>query len=209
MIREDLLEFQYYLDKLSMFMKESYGITEQVEIFYRQLYEVNIKLDYFFSKLNIFENQIEIPHDILDVIGSIFGLYRQFTIQVNNQDIQIDLNDEDFLTYIKCQIVKQNFKGTYEEIKKLYTTDDTQALYTGMNFIYNLTESMLCRIYFSNYTNYDTDIQNLFLAGYLTVESMGISYQRVLQNIGNLSMFAPEGEEDLPDYYYFDKGYFA
>ena len=54
MIREDLLEFQYYLERLSKFMQESYGITGQVETFFQLLAEVNRYYDEFFAEMDCF-----------------------------------------------------------------------------------------------------------------------------------------------------------
>ena len=71
-------------------------------------------------------------------------------------------------------------------------------------------ESANCRIYFSNHNDYSSQIENLFLAGYLTIESMGITYDRELENIYDISTFA---SDDLitttNDYYKFDIGRFA
>lgn len=211
MIREDLLEFQYYLNRLSMFMKESYGITEQTELFYRQLKTVNEQFDIFFNNLKIFDDKIVFLSDFLDLIGSYFECYRQFTIQLNGSYIQINLqNNREFLDYIRCQIIKQNFKGTYDEIKRLYTHYENREIKSGLvdlQFDYVLLqedqESLSCRIYFSNYNNYTEQIKNLFLAGYLTIESMGINYDRECINIYDISTFASDETLSLSngDYY--------
>ena len=210
MIRKDLLDFQYYLNRLSMFMKESYGIAEQNEIFYRQLYQVNTQFDKFFKNLDIWGND-EIPSEALDLIGSIFGCYRNFTIKLNDSYVQIDLDDNDFILYIKCQIVKQNFKGTNEELIKLYTTYNKEGL-LKLQFDYILLAtvgSLNCRIYFSNFNDFSSNIQNLFDAGYLTIESMGINYDREKLNISSIATFAPDDLLTEYDYYKFDKGVFA
>ena len=222
MIRKDLLEFQYYLNRLSMFMKESYGITEQTELFYRQLKVVNEQFDIFFNNLKIFGDEIVHLSDFLDLIGSYFECYREFTIQLNGSYIQINLEDNsEFLDYIKCQIIKQNFKGTYEEIKRLYTHLENNQVKQGLvdlQFDYILlktsledTSSLNCRIYFTNFNTYSEQIQNLFLAGYLTIESMGINYVRACINIYDISIFAADDIDvnSHPDYYEFDEGRFA
>lgn len=201
MIREDLLEFQYYLDRLSMFMKESYGITEQTEIFYRQLYEVNQQLDFAFTNLDIWNNQ-NIKSEFLDLIGAIFGLRRSFNIEytyINDQQEEINvkknisLNDNDFLIYIKCQIIKQNFQGTNEELERLYThykNNKQEAGLIDLCFIYILTiGSANCSIYFQNSSSFSENIIELFKAGYLTIESMGIKYTKDVGSIFTLGRF--------------------
>ena len=215
MIREDLLEFKYYMDRLSMFMKESHGIKEQVEIFFQQLAKVNEILDEYFSELDIFElngeKEATSSSAILDKLGAIFGCYRRFTVSVPAQgtvtahNTDVELNDNEFALYIKCQIVKQNFNGTREELAKLYTTYEDNRKIEGallpLTFIYVLYQtttgaspvlnSVQCQIYWSDSENYDSqNLKELFLAGYLTIESMGIRYIRILQNIAWLGIYA-------------------
>lgn len=205
MIRKDLLEFKYYLDRLSMFMNESYGIQEQVEIFYQQLKTIDENFDYLLEKLDIFniseeEYKEDLPSEILDKIGAIFGCYRKFTILLNGDYEEIELNDEDFLIYIKCQIVKQNFQGTREELTGIYTTYEdtklTENAILDLIFVYVLHQvpegnppilnSVQCNIYWTNYTQYSENLRKLFLAGYLTIESVGILYNRLLRNVDDL-----------------------
>lgn len=209
MIRKDLLEFKYYLDRLSMFMKESYGIQEQVEIFYQQLKQANEQFEYLFDQLDIFNVQDEnIPENyvsaLIDKIGVIFGCYRKFTIFLNNQYEEINLNDEDFIIYIKCQIVKQNFQGTREQLSAIYTTYEdgqvTKNKLLDLIMVYVLYQvptgsppvlnSVQCNIYWCNYSQYSENLLKLFLAGYLTIESMGILYNRLAQNINDLLIYA-------------------
>jgi hypothetical protein len=225
MIRKDLLDFQYYLNRLSMFMKESYGITEQVEIFYQQLKRVNEEYDYFFDQLDIFNVQNkELPSNyvssLIDKVAAIFGCYRHFTINLEGTDIDINLTNEDFITYIKCQIVKQNFDGTREQLKRIYTTIEEKetiksedSLDLILVYMLNPTpeNTLQCTIYWVNFTDYSENLQKLFLAGYLTIESMGVLYNRLLQNIDTLSVFADVGETYADSFYYFagqDKDYF-
>lgn len=223
MLREDLLEFKYYLDRLSMFMKESHGIAEQTEIFYRQLVQVNSALDQFFGQLDIFGFTGEPTESsaVLDKIGAIFECYRNFTVLVPEQGqtpahhVEVDLDDRDFAVYIKCQIAKQNFMGTREELAKIYSTYDESEKKRGLldlTFIYvfyQVTDttpvflnSSQCDIYWSNATEYSSaKLEALFRAGYLTIESMGILYNRTITNVEFLGTFARVLERSAGDYY--------
>ena len=204
MIRKDLLDFQTYLNRLSLFMRQSSGIKEHIEIFYRQLYQVNKCFDELMEYLNIFNSNTKISTNVLDNIGSIFGCYRKFTVTYDNTYKEVDLNDDDFIVYIKCQIVRQNFKGTNEDLEKLYSLNSDKSI-TPLSLIYIMRENSLdCSIYFSNYNAFSDDIQTLFLAGYLTIESMGINYYRNLSNVTNIAMFASDDlGSDAPNFYKF------
>ncbi len=224
MIREDLLEFQYYLNRLSMFMKESYGMQEQFEIFYQQLLQVNNEFDYLFDQLDIFNKQgKELPSTwvskLIDKIGAIFGCYRKFTIFINNEYEELNLEDDEFIIYIKCQIVKQNFQGSREELSTIYSTFDDGKVTKGlldllMVYVLYQTQSPLllnsvqCNIYWSNYSQYSENLRKLFLAGYLTIESMGILYNRITQNIDGLGIFSSIVTLSDGDYYTMDTTYY-
>ena len=217
MIRKDLLEFQYYLNRLSMFMKESYGMQEQFEIFYQQLLQVNNQFVYLFDQLDIFNTQDKELLDtwvskLIDKIGAIFGCYRKFTIIINEKYEELNLDDYDFIIYIKCQIIKQNFKGTREELSYIYSTFDDGKVTKGLldlvmvYVLYQtqvplLLNSVQCNIYWSNYSQYSDNLRKLFLAGYLTIESMGILYNRITQNIDGLGIFASIVTLSDGDYY--------
>lgn len=213
MIREDLLEFKYYLDRLSMFMKQSYGINEHIEIFYQQLYQVNKCYDELIATLQIFNRNPddEILSDTLDNLGNIFGCYRKFTINYidsNNNPVYKEINledDNDFLVYIKCQIIKQNFDGTFGQLQTLYSTENQNGLVPlKLTYVISRANSLDCDIYFDNNGNFSQDIKDLFLAGYLSIESMGIKYTRHLENTGGIAMFALDDiASNAPDYYKF------
>lgn len=213
MIREDLLDFKYYLDRLSLFMKESYGIKEHIKTFYRQLEKINSYFDEFLKYFNIWGNNPKyIPTgEILDNIGEIFGCHRKFTIPIisNNENKYYMVNltdDDDYLLYIKCQIIKQNFMGTNENLEKFYNINNN---YLPFNFTYMVNQEIQnniaqCNIYFNNYDAIDKNknpifsdnIKILFENGYLTIESMGILYRRLLQNINKFAKYEDKNEEN-------------
>lgn len=206
MIRQDLLDFQYYLNNLSMFMRESYGIQEHLFIYYKLLDEVNNEFNKFFNSLNIkeFEPILGQDNSILDKIGAIFNCYRSFTINYidehnTTQTEYITLTDEEFIVYIKCQIVKQNFQGTNEELLNLYSTDENNLFSTGLILYYHINQDVSgdyarATIYFENASNFSQSIQHLFLGGYLTIESMGINYTRSLSQSSDAGRYAEIGD---------------
>lgn len=207
MIREDLLDFQYYLNRLSKFMQESYGINEQVETFYSLLKQANDFYDEFLKEANIFNsyNVYSGYNLLIDKLGAIFGCYRSFTIPQYDPInwgqiigyISINLDDHDFLIYIKCQIIKQNFNGTRNELQELYSTYQDGVYKEGIldlifYYITHAGASAECYIYWdAPEGKYSNDLKNLFLNGFLTIESLGILYHRAAVNISNFENFVP------------------
>lgn len=125
--------------------------------------------------------------DILDKIGSLFGLRRQFSVIINGTEYMLDLNNRDFLIFIKCTVIKNYFDGTYAELSSFYKsvglpvfilTDSTSAQ-CNMQLI-NLEDSVYSP---------SEDVKKMFLAGLLTVESAGIQYTYTLHGVQNLAIF--------------------
>ena len=201
MIREDLLEFNYYLKRLSKFMQESYGIDEQVRTFWAQLKQVDSYYDSLFNELDIFDNQYVNGNeeDVLDKLGVIFGCYRKFTIPQYNQNgviigySGINLNNTEFVEYIKTQIIKQNFDGRRESLQKIYSTYINGQIVKGLSdleFLYITDDhsAATCTIYW-NIENPSANLLSLFENGYLTIESLGIEYRRVQANLNQLAYY--------------------
>jgi len=141
--------------------------------------------------------------DILDKIGALFGLKRSFTIEVNGAKIQVNLNNKDFLMLIKCTIIRNWFDGSYKELRSFYSL-------TGLN-VFILTDHeypAICKLIMLNVADSTLDIsenlQNLFLAGLLTVESAGIEYEYAVYNNTTTAIF-----DSLLETSSFDNGLFV
>lgn len=212
MIRKDLLELQYYFNRLSKFMQESYGITGQVQTFWSLLKQVNDCYDDMFKRMDLFQvNKKEgesYPNpegELLDKIGAIFGCEREFTVPIydpsNPLEIedyaQISLTDSEFIDYIKTQAIKQNFDGSRGTLQSLYSTYVNGVAKPGLvdlRFLYitedmsGSNESAVCVIRW-DIENPSDNMRILFENGYLTVESLGILYKRVVTNFNNLAYY--------------------
>ena len=265
--KKELLELEYYLQRMSLFMNESHGFEDRMRIFwniltsidtfYNKLFEyydilnvVNPDKDYYTYYLKDADNVSSktkgaikdgngnyfVPIEMLDKVGAIFNCTRNITIKCSALDENgnyintsptteddliskkfVTLNNKEFLTYIKMQIRKQYFNGSREELAALYGAENsTNADEINLYYVtqYNLTEqqnvdSATVTIYWSNGASavFTPTMRYLFLNGLLTIESLGISYQRTIQNIDNLSMFddakfaTPEEPETPVSYY--------
>ena len=162
-------------------------------------YESN---QHFLSFINSIENsESGTKSDILDKIGNLFGLKRRFSLTVEGTTYELNLNNADFLTLIRCTIIKNYFDGSFEQISKYYKD-------AGLPVFVLTTGSAQCEMHLidledSEYAQ-SADIQKMFLAGLLTVESVGISYTYSIHAINNLAIFDSEESSNT-----FDNGVFV
>ena len=113
--------------------------------------------------------------DILDKLGALFGIKRSFTITyvdagTTHYNEFINLNNEDFLVYIKFQIIKNNCEGTREQIAGFYKQAGLEV------YIINQTISGSVNIYLVESANLSNNLRKLFLANQLVLQGMGIGY---------------------------------
>lgn len=218
-IPNKLRTLKYYVQHLSMFMRESFGMIDHINSYVMCLQAVFQCFDDFFAKYDIYSDnyftseneEVSETYDILNKIGAMFGLNRNMTINWREEPINelpidgqrnITLNNYDFLIYIKCQITKQNFDGRQMTLQELY---DTQLRYSPIDLIYNIAYQneqivpMNCYIYFSNFREHSLNLRNLFLDGKLAIESMGIKYIRSCVEANLLLMWT--NKDDTPKGY--------
>lgn len=127
--------------------------------------------------------------DILDKIGSLFGVRRSFELTYTNangtQRKYVELNNRDFLILIKAQIVKNYCDGTYEQIKQYY---ESVGLYVYVTTATIPATSDVYLVNFSGSTAYSPseNVQAMFFAGLLTIQSMGIAYRHAYVSLDRI-----------------------
>ena len=212
-ISAELLTDTYYLNKMSSILKESHGIKDRISALCKIFKRIDYIYDKIINQLNIFDDNyvkdfVDKPTDTvnnyLDNIGKIFGIVRSFTINygsnnnpVSNKDLNgtkkyITLNNKEFLIYLKLQIIKQHFSGTREEIAILYGEEQTSNTLSQLNLIYITREDDYhseVNLYWQNANDFSTDFKYMFLNGLLSIESMGITYNHVINNIKSIIIF--------------------
>lgn len=149
----ELLKLQYYLDHVSMFMKDSFGMNERIKNYVNVLNNVNYYSEEFYKKLDIFNYPIpssEKDEDkFLDYLGSIFGVERNLKITyVDNSGIfgeighiyteTLHLTDYDLWIYTMMTIIKNNFDGNTISLKNIYDPSNDSELSNGMKAIKQL-----------------------------------------------------------------------
>ena len=195
MINKDLLNFDFYKNSLSLFLKQSYGIVERDKILFDILKNVDLSIEKTFNYLDIFYYKSDSDNYIsknsvsgktliwLDFIGYFLGISRKFYIE----ETLIELNDLEFLTYIEAIIEKFNFDGTYENVWKVYNGYPANEEVVRTSFLLKLniifttdqTNKAVCNVYMNKTGSANLDF--LFEKGLLTPQSLGIHYTYTLK----------------------------
>lgn len=195
MINEKTLEFEYYLKKLPLYLQNSYGFQEHFRMLFEIMKDTNTTAKDLLNSLNLhdenyFENvgfieKTENVSDLLDKIGSLYGLNRYLDVDyIDENNIShhesLLLNNEEFLKLILVKSIQNSYEGTYENIKKLYNSINLPIIISSGK---NSGEIYL----YLQIDKFTTDnLKYLFLSGLLNIESIGIKY--VNRNIENLKL---------------------
>lgn len=130
--------------------------------------------------------------NILDLMGNLFGLRRTFSLEyyedanaTEKSQATVSLNDKEFLTLIKAQIIRNYCNGTYEQVMQYYVDAKLQILP-----VYNATLSASVDAYLNETAEVTDNIDKLFRGGYLTVEHLGIHYTYTITSLLNALVWA-------------------
>lgn len=143
-----------------------------------------------FSCLDIFNrlnnNVINVNGDVLDKLAALFGVARHFSIVINKQKKDLHLSDDDLTILIKCQVIKNFFSGTFEELRQCYALVDLPVA-----IITRLGATATCNMYMllSREDEVSENVKDMFCAGLLTIESMGITYTYAINIAESIALF--------------------
>ena len=233
LIAEKLQTFEYYYDKLPLYLKNSYGFAEHFRIWFELLksgdkngivnvsetllYLLDLFDDKYLEKLSQIEGtlpKLDTPQnvptspsyglqsDILDKIGLLFGVKRQFGIKYTENDVEVEedisLNNQDFLLLIKGQIIKNYCEGTFDQIKGFYNSAGLKV------YIITTDEGASSHVYLAEAGDYSDNVKKMFKSGLLRIESMGITYTEGTKVIATFMVWDSAKETE-----YWDEGGWA
>lgn len=215
-IDDRIYDFDYYVKKLPLYLQNSDGFVEHFRIWFDVLITIVENENQILKLINVFEdNYLSIINemdpsgnacDILDKLGSIFNVKRNFSVTYTESLVehtdQISLNNEEFLTLIRARIIRNYSDGSYIQMNKFY-----QDAGLRICFYTDSQPSGTVQVHLINYAgeaNYSANIQKMFRAGLLTIESMGIIYQYEVTDLETLGIW--DAEVDVSGNYGWDKG---
>ena len=160
--------------------------------------------EHYLSMLNMMEDTNDgNSSDILDKIGNLFGLKRAFSVDVGGTEYMLNLNNKDFLTLIKCTIIRNYFDGSFAELNQYYKDAGLPVF-----ILTNASNPAQCDVHLIDIegSTYEisTNVKRMFLAGLLMVESVGISYTYSIHGIQSAAIFDSDDVSKV-----FDAGVFV
>lgn len=137
---------------------------------------------------------------MLDILGNLFGIRRVVSIiYVNSSNIEVteelSLSDEEFLTYIRCQIIKNNYNGSYKQFKAYYEIAGLQVGVLTKNSVFSPTDSATANLYLIKNEKVTENIEKLFLSGALTIASLGIKYEYSSMDLASVLIWKGTGKD--------------
>ena len=120
----ELKQFEYYVRKCPLYLQNCENFIEHFRIWFDFLVgnASNNGIvgtgDTLLNYMNIFADDYPVNDatDLLDKLGSIFGLKRNF----KSGGTVFNLDNADFLLLIKATIIKNYSNGTYAQMKEFY-----------------------------------------------------------------------------------------
>lgn len=201
-LNEKLKLFDYYKNKLPLYLQNSEGFQEHFRIWFDLLVGNDNKglvgtADTLFNLMQIFDKDYltyietlddydEHTMDMLDKLGALFGVNRilQVTYTQDSSTIteQLNLTNAEFIYLIKSQIIRNYCEGTREQINGYYKD-------IGLEMYVQTTGIATANLYLVKNDNIPQNVIKLFLGGKLHIESMGITYEYLLIDFENLLLW--------------------
>lgn len=206
MLKERLLTNDYYLDQLTLLLSQSYGVPQQVKYYVSLLRNLNQTIDEFWINMGYDKDDLSTPLDInkindysktesdlLDKLAKIYGggknMYISYYTNSNvKKDVNVALNNTELYVYIYSQILRNNYGGTNGEMQEFY--DKLKTISNGAVDILVYTNQdgneggYVIEYMKSDFTGDESQTLNnyeiMFLGGYFTIKSIGISYNHNL-----------------------------
>lgn len=214
-----LRDFKYYERKLPLYLRNDDCFVEHFRLWYELLMgkgddSDGVKINEFIGVsptsdlllylLNIYDaNFLDTIRslkdynnncDLLDKIGNLFGLKRNFSLEYYDLPTStakttatVSLTDEEFLIIIKAQIIRNYCNGTYEQVMQYYNDVGLKILP-----VYDDVTNASVDAYLNDDISVTGSIDKLFKAGYLTIEHLGIRYTYSITDMLNVLNWANE-----------------
>lgn len=201
-LNEKLKLFDYYKNKLPLYLQNSEGFQEHFRIWFDLLVGNDNKglvgtADTLFNLIQIFDKDYltyietlddydEHTMDMLDKLGALFGVNRilrvTYTQDSSTITEQLNLTNAEFIYLIKSQIIRNYCEGTREQINGYYKD-------IGLEMYVQTIDIATANLYLVENDNMSRNVIKLFLGGKLHIESMGIMYRYLLINFEDLLLW--------------------
>lgn len=210
---EQLRTFDYYRKKIPHYLQQSYGFEEHFKLWLDAMvgsssqnlseglvptWEKVLELlsildeDYVTKLQNVEGYNNSSDFDLLNKIGSLYGVTRNMSVVVNGEEIQLSLTNDEFLKLIKARVKQASYDGSLTMLLEMYKDIGLDVWVTwdtgpadadpSPDNVLNLSYRYIVEVILYTYQKgLSSNIKNLFLAGELAIKAMGIPYKFRLQ----------------------------
>lgn len=176
----------YYLKKLTLFMRNSFGMEEHIEVFFNILSDIDSVTDDVLQSLDVDNSYLY--DDVLNKIAQIVGVSRNLSVVVEGITKQLTLTNSELLRLIKTKIIQNNYNGTRSQFLSNYSN-----IFSNIGWIFNIYDGanpgVVVSILDESNPGLTQNDRDLFLSGNYTVKSLGISYVYQIINIGRAGIW--------------------
>lgn len=177
MLKEKLLNWKYYQDKIPLYLQNSYGYSEHFKILFDLLTVYDNEGDKLLQAINI-TNTGEVGtfncSEILDNFAILYGLNRQMII--NNE--LLTFTDDELIKLILVKIIQINFDGTRKTFLDFYNK------YFGNQLKFYLDKYLTYRINVISSFEENSNLDKVYkYTDLLFIDLIGIQFYRYTLNV--------------------------
>lgn len=211
MIINKLKSWNYYKEKIPLYIQNSYGIVEHFKILFDLLVQMDLTEDdvlYGFNILdtgyltfinNLDDSDTKDSSDILNKIGLLYGVTRTFDVDyIENKETKtasLHLTNSEFLKLIKARIIQNNYDGSYIQAREFYDKMNLPV------YLFQSANSAEVYVYLNTSVPLTENEKKMFLANLFTIKSMGITYITSITEVISLLIW-----DSTSEFRYWDKG---
>lgn len=211
MIINKLKSWNYYKEKIPLYIQNSYGIVEHFKILFDLLVQMDLTEDdvlYGFNILdasyltfinNLDDSDTKDSSDILNKIGLLYGVTRTFDVDyIENNETKtasLHLTNSEFLKLIKARIIQNNYDGSYIQSREFYDKMNLPV------YLFQSANSAEVYVYLDTSVPLTENEEKMFLANLFTIKSMGITYITSITEVVSLLIW-----DSTSEFRYWDKG---
>lgn len=211
MIINKLKSWNYYKEKIPLYIQNSYGIVEHFKILFDLLVQMDLTEDavlYGFNILddgyltfinNLDDSDTKDSSDILNKIGLLYGVTRTFDVDyIENNEAKtasLHLTNSEFLKLIKARIIQNNYDGSYIQSREFYDKMNLPV------YLFQSANSAEVYVYLDTSVPLTENEEKMFLSNLFTIKSMGITYITSITEVVSLLIW-----DSTSEFRYWDKG---
>lgn len=183
MLNDKLRSKNYYLSKLTLFLRNSYGIEEQVDLYWNILNVMLESIDSVFEALSL-EQEIDVDHT-LDILAEIVGCKRNLDVEYYDNATLVKetlfLNNRELIRSIRTRIIQNNYFGGQDQLSENYSNLGLNVLSLDSQSGAGIVSQIL-----DDDESLTANDKAMFLSGNYTIKSVGIIYE---YSIGDINMY--------------------